>query len=408
MNIFLKDILFIIQLLFYLYVAATVLVLFVLAFASLFPYKPKLVDDNKFRKIAILIPAYNEDYVIHEVLESAMHQDYPKDKFDIIVIADHFKKETLDKIKEHDIILYAKDFEISTKSRALNYALKRLPEDYDIACILDADNIMQNDFLRYVNKSFSAGYKVVQGHRTAKNLNTNFALLDAMSEEINNNIFRKGYRKLHMSSSLIGSAMAFEYMLFKNMMAEVEVVGGFDKEIEMRLIKNKIVTEYLPRVYVYDEKVQNAAVFTKQRRRWLSAQFHFFGKNFIPSIKSVFTEGNIEYFFKAMIYIQLPRVILLFLLILLVPVSLLINPLEWTIAWLILLILLIFVFLFSIPRKFYNFRLLKALLTLPKGMFMMLISLLSFNKGKDKFIHTKHTYNAFQIKKHKHFFNKKN
>jgi cellulose synthase/poly-beta-1,6-N-acetylglucosamine synthase-like glycosyltransferase len=223
--------------------------------------------------------------------------------------------------------------------------------------------------------------------------------LDAISEEINNNLFRKGFRNLGMASSLIGSAMAFDYHLFKNMMATVEVVGGFDKEIEMRLIRQKITTEYLPKVYVYDEKVQNAEVFTKQRRRWLSAQFHFFGKNFVPAFKSLFTEGNIEYFFKAMSYIQLPRILLLAFLIVAVPVSYFINPPVWTIAWGFDLIAIILVFLLSIPRKFYNKRLIKALVTIPKGMVMMTVSLVSLHQANRKFLHTKHTYNAFQIKK---------
>jgi hypothetical protein len=49
----------------------------------------------------------------------------------------------------------------------------------------------------------------VQGHRTAKNTNNSWAILDAISEEINNNIFRKGHRVLGLSSAIIGSGMAF-------------------------------------------------------------------------------------------------------------------------------------------------------------------------------------------------------
>ncbi|RLD91330.1 MAG: glycosyltransferase family 2 protein [Bacteroidetes bacterium] len=401
MNIFV-DILEITQLAFYLYIASSVLVLFAFSFASLFPYKPKLTNDGVFRKVAIIIPAYSEDNVILEVVKSARQQHYPKDKFDIVVVADHFLPETLQELSKYDIILLAKDFEISTKSRAINYAFEHLHQPYDIAVILDADNIMGYDFLITINHSFASGYKVVQGHRTAKNLNTRFALLDSISEEINNSIFRKGFRNLNFSSALIGSAMAFDFTMFKKMMKEVEVVGGFDKEIEMRLSKRRIKVEYLPNTYVYDEKVQNAEVFTRQRRRWLSAQIHFFGRNFFPSIKSLFTEGNIEYFVRAMIYVQLPRVLLLAVLVLMIPVSLLVNNIEWTIAWTSALIFIIFVFAFAIPRKFYNFSFLKAVVTLPLGIFMMMISLFSYRKGNKKFIHTKHTYNAFQIKKHKH------
>jgi len=401
MNV-LIDILEIIQLAFYLYIISSVLVLFVFSSASLFPYKPKLTDDGVFRKMALIIPAYNEDNVILEVVKSAREQKYPNDKFDIVVVADHFLPETLQKLSKYNIILLAKDFEISTKSRALNYAFDNLKDDYDIAVVLDADNIMSHDFLSTINRSFATGYMVVQGHRTAKNLNTSFALLDSISEEINNSIFRKGFRNLNFSSALIGSAMAFDYAMFKTMMKEVEVVGGFDKEIEMRLSKRRIKVEYLPDTYVYDEKVQNAEVFTRQRRRWLSAQIHFFGRNFLPSLKSLFTEGNVEYFVRAMIYIQLPRILLLAVLMFMAPFSLLVNSAGWTIAWLMALILIIFVFTFAIPRKFYNFNFFKAVLALPKGIFMMMISLFSYRKGNKKFIHTKHTYNAFQIKKHKH------
>lgn len=397
------DILEIFQLVFYLYIATSVLMLFVFSVASLFPYKPLLTNDGIYRKVALIIPAYREDNVILEVVQSALKQQYPKNSFDIVVVADHFLPETLQKLSRYSITLLANDFKISTKSRAINYAFNNINNNYDIALILDADNIMSNDFLSTINQSFASGYKVVQGHRTAKNQNTNFAILDSISEEINNSIFRKGFRNLNFSSALIGSAMAFDFSMFKSMMKEIEIVGGFDKEIEMRLARKRIKVEYLPDTYVYDEKVQNAEVFTSQRRRWLSAQIHFFGRNFFPSLKTLFTEGNFEYFVRAMIYIQLPRVLLLAVLVFMIPFSFLINtPDSWKIAWVLAFILNIFVFLFAIPSKFYNFSCFKAVLTLPKGIFMMIKSLISYKKGNKKFIHTKHNYNAFQIKKHKH------
>jgi hypothetical protein len=40
---------------------------------------------------------------------------------------------------------------------------------------------------------------VVQGHRASKNTK-DFAMLDAISEEINNNIYSKGHRAIGMSS----------------------------------------------------------------------------------------------------------------------------------------------------------------------------------------------------------------
>jgi cellulose synthase/poly-beta-1,6-N-acetylglucosamine synthase-like glycosyltransferase len=369
--------------------------------ASLFRYKPPAAKDEVYRKFAVLIPAYQEDDVILDVVTEALKQQYPTDKFDVVVIADHFKTKTLNQLKETKAIILARNFEISTKSRALNYAFEQLPDHYDAVCILDADNIMDPKFLAQVNSALSNGFIAVQGHRVAKNTNTNFAVLDAISEEINNNIFRHGQRSLGLSSTLIGSAMAFDFKFFKEMIAKVEVVGGFDKEIEMRIFAKKLTIEYLPDALVYDEKVQNAQVFGKQRRRWLSAQFHFFGKNLLPSFKMMVRENNFEYFFKSLQYMQLPRILLLGLLFFLSIITWIFYIHPWNLLWSLDLLLLILVFVFAIPGKFYTFRTLKAMWALPLGFLSMLGSLLKMRKANDSFIHTKHTYNAFQIKKKK-------
>jgi cellulose synthase/poly-beta-1,6-N-acetylglucosamine synthase-like glycosyltransferase len=391
----------ILHLIVYSYITLTIVFLFVFALASKIGYDPAPPRDNKKRSFVIMIPAYKEDDVIIEVVIDALGQNYPSELYDVVVIADGFEKRTLEKLTKTKALVLAKDFDISTKTRAINYAFANLKKSYDQVCILDADNIMNHDFLNHLNVAFSNGYLAVQGHRIAKNLNTNFAVLDALSEEINNNIFRHGQRTLGLSSTLIGSAMAFDFEFFKQMISEVEVVGGFDKEIEMRIYAQKKSIEYLPKAYVYDEKVQNVRVFSKQRRRWLSAQFHFFGKNIKPSVKALLRDKNYEYFFKALQYIQLPRIILLGITVLAAIFSNIFLWYPWNLLWGISLLMLFFTFIFAIPKKFYTFKTLKALSALPVGFATMLISLLRIHKANESFIHTKHTYNAFQIKRKK-------
>jgi hypothetical protein len=80
---------------------------------------------------------------------------------------------------------------------------------YDVALILDADNVLARDFITKINDSINAGYHVVQGHRVSKKHQRAFAMLDAMSEEINNNIYSKGHRAIGMSSRLTGSGWQF-------------------------------------------------------------------------------------------------------------------------------------------------------------------------------------------------------
>ncbi len=395
----------IIEIVVFVYLAFTDIYLFIFAFSGLFPLKRKRKEPQKKRKILILIPGFREDAVIIDVAKEALNQDYGTENYDVVIIADGFKPETIVSLETINVRVIEVNLEYSTKSRALNAALAQTDNSYDVAVVLDADNIMAKDFLSRINEAFCDGILAVQGHRMAKNLDTPFAILDAVSEEMNNHIFRKGHRVLRLSSALIGSAMAFDYHYFKKMMKKVEVVGGFDKEIEVRLLQKKHKIEYLPEAYVYDEKVPNAKVFTKQRRRWLSAQIHYFGKSFLPALRELLLRGNIDFFNKALQFILLPRIMLISLLFVIAVIYYFAAPSAAFLLALGLLIVAILIFVLSIPRYFYNLRTLWALTRLPVGVVLMFISLLNIKGGNKEFLHTKHTYNAFQIK-HPHFYTK--
>jgi cellulose synthase/poly-beta-1,6-N-acetylglucosamine synthase-like glycosyltransferase len=397
----------IIELFFFAYLAFTDIYLFTFAFSGLFPLKRESRKPEKKRKILVLIPGYREDAVIIDVAKEALQQDYGTENYDVVIIADGFMPQTIEKLKKIQVRVVEVSLEYSTKSRAINAALAQTEDTYDVAVVLDADNIMARDFLSQINAAFCGGFLAVQGHRVAKNLDTPFAILDAVSEEMNNHIFRKGHRVLGLSSALIGSAMAFDYAYFKNMMKQVEVVGGFDKELEIRLLSEKHKIEYLPGAYVYDEKVPNAKVFTTQRRRWLSAQVHYFGKSFLPAVIALFRHGNIDYFNKALQFILLPRIMLISLLFVITIVYYFFAPVTSFYAASGLFVVSILVFLFSIPPYFYNLRTLWAITRLPSGILLMFLSLFRMKGTQKEFLHTKHTYNAFQIK-HPYFYPKKN
>jgi cellulose synthase/poly-beta-1,6-N-acetylglucosamine synthase-like glycosyltransferase len=388
-----------VQVILLVFTALATLYILVYAVAGLFYKQPRRPVAARFRKMAVLIPGYKEDEVIVEVARQAIGQSYPADCFDVVIIADSFQPETLARLREMPIKVIEVSFEKSTKAKALNKAMEQLGDAYDIAVVLDADNVMEDDFLKKVNAAFEQDYQAVQGHRTAKNMNTSLALLDAVSEEINNHIFRKGHRAVGLSSAIIGSGMAFRYGYFKKMMATVTAVGGFDKEIELKMLKAGDKIEYLDDAYVYDEKVQKAEVFSNQRRRWLSAQLHYFRQDFLSATKDLLVKGNVDYFDKALQFIQPPRILLLGAVLMFGVCFLLCNSfydvLPWlSIAWTIIIAACLLSFILSVPRSFYNTRTLKAMASLPKGMLLMLGSLLRIRGANKKFIHTQHTSNA--------------
>lgn len=341
------------------------------------------------RKFAVFLPSYKEDKVILESAKKALIQDYPKALFDVIVIADSLKPETVAQLRELPITTYEVTFETSTKAKALNYAMSQLSESYDIALILDADNIMATDFITKLNATFDLGYQVVQGHRTAKNTNSPTAILDAISEEINNHILRKGHRALGLSSALIGSGMAFEYGLFVDVMSEIHAIGGFDKELEMRLLKRGIVFDYIEDAFVYDEKVQNAEVFEKQRTRWIAAQFKYLKQNFVSGIVHLF-KGNIDYANKVFQALLPPRIILLGMLMFFAFVSIFSGDFNFKVLAWGQLVTLIFTFYISTPDFLKRLITWKEIMLLPSLFFRFIRAILKMGEAKKKFLHTPH------------------
>jgi len=372
------------------------LYIFLFSLGGLFYKQTPYPESVRNRKIAVFIPGYKEDEVIVEVAKAALVQNYPAELYDVIIIADSFHPETISKLQELPIKVIEVAFEKSTKSKALNKAMEKLEAPYDIAVVLDADNVMAPDFLTKINGAFELNCIAVQGHRTAKNMNTSLAVLDAISEEINNHIFRKGHRVLGLSSAIIGSGMAFKYDYFKQLMSTVKAVGGFDKEIELKMLKAGHKIAYLDDAYVYDEKVSKAEVFSNQRRRWLSAQLHYFRLDFLSSLRDLFLKGNIDYFDKTIQFIQPPRILLLGAVLIfgtlfsVVNLSLNNELIFWKL-WGATVFGCLLAFLFAIPRSFYNFKTARAILSLPRGMMLMLGSLLKIKGANKQFIHTKHT-----------------
>jgi cellulose synthase/poly-beta-1,6-N-acetylglucosamine synthase-like glycosyltransferase len=344
-----------------------------------------------YSKFIIYICAYKEDQIILNSAEQALTIDYPKDKFHVCVIADSMQPETIEKLNAMPLQVVEVVFESSTKSKALHAAIAATHEDFDAAVVFDIDNIAAPDYLHQINNYLHNGNRVIQGHRVAKNTETPVAILDAISEEINNHIFRKAQQVFKLSAAIIGSGMVLEFKLFKDTMAQIDAVGGFDKEMGLVLTRQKIHVAYADKAYIYDEKVSNPEVFKKQRRRWLSAQFNLLKTYGFTGFKELFVRGNFDYFNEIYQTAILPRILMLGLMPFMLLVAFLtpgIGP-SWQ-MWLTATALCYIGILVAVPAEFFNSKLLGAVLKIPLIFFTMLALLFKLKGANKKFIHTPH------------------
>ncbi|MGV3638944.1 MAG: glycosyltransferase [Adhaeribacter sp.] len=352
--------------------------------------RPGLRQTATFRRFCLLIPAYKEDSVILDSTRAALAHPY-RGWFEVVVVADGLKPATVLALQQAGARVIAVQFEKSTKGKALQAAMAALDaRQYDLALVLDADNIMDHGVLEKVNLAFGAGCRVVQTHRTAKNTDTPFALLDACNEEINNQIFRQGHLALGLSAALIGSGMAFEFGYLKKLLEGIGEVAGEDKELDFRIARDQVKVHYLPQALVFDEKISSARVFSGQRSRWIAAQISSCRKHLLPSLLLLCTRRNFSYFNKGLQTLLLPRILLLGLLSLLLLVSFFTPGAGDSLLFGGLLLAAGLALLVALPRRFYRKNLLQALVRLPAALFFMVLALLRIGRVKKSFIHTPH------------------
>ncbi|MEN9459194.1 MAG: hypothetical protein RL135_1799 [Bacteroidota bacterium] len=365
----------------------------VYAIAGLFyPKEHYPIVDKKF-KFAIFIPAYKGDEVIMHTAEHTLQQKYPKDKFEVIVIGDSLKKETVQAFSTMPLRLVEVHFENSTKGKSINAALEAVRgETYDYAVILDIDNLVEPNFLEKMNSALQKGQKVVQAHRLAKNSETKFSVLDGVSEEINNHIFRKGHKVLGLSAALIGSGKAVKYDFFEEIMSKITAIGGFDKQMEVLIISQKVTIDYAHEILVYDEKVQLPEVFQNQRKRWMSAQLTFMRKYAFSGVFNSIRTFNLDYLDKSIQLMLLPRLISLGVSLILCLVWFF-SP-GWGMCFIGLFLAQMVALILSVPVQYFNSNTLKALFSLPYGFVLMFLNFFKLKGADKKFIHTPHSNSA--------------
>jgi len=89
--------------------------------------KPYIV--NKDHKFLIILPAHNEESVVGNLINSIKEQDYPKDLYDIYVIADNCSDKTEKVAKEAGAKVFVRkeeETEKQTKGAALQVFLQKI------------------------------------------------------------------------------------------------------------------------------------------------------------------------------------------------------------------------------------------------------------------------------------------
>ena len=142
--------------------------------------KKKPEPEVIYHRYAAIISARNESNVIGQLLDTIKGQTYPSELLSAIVIADNCTDDTAQVARDHGAIVYERfNQEKVGKGYALNDAFQHINEDfgdsyYDAYVIIDADNLLDENYFMEMNKTYCKGYRIMTSYRNSKNFGSNW------------------------------------------------------------------------------------------------------------------------------------------------------------------------------------------------------------------------------------------
>ena len=342
----------------------------------------KYNDSRTKHRFAVIIPAYKDDEYIQKAVFSILKQEYPIDCYDIYVVSEQMSEQTNSFLSEQPITLMQANFHgKGTKMKAVKAAIKHMPEGlYDMVLIMNADNTVEPNFLEMMNDAYSSGSNAIQAHRIRLERSNNSSMLNAISDEINNCIYRSGHVNLGLSSSLNGSGMAFDFDWIKGIIDQVND-NDDEKAFEALLLRDRIYVDYLDKAIVYATRKENRRKFYTQRRNWIIAHYHSLFTN-LHRLPGAILSGNFDYADRILNWITFPRTLLLIVIAVMGCVS------SWSywldgIKWWMLVLVLLLAMAFAIPDYLVDNKFNKAIKSIPIMGIGMILNFLNLNKKKE-------------------------
>ena len=228
------------------------------------------------KKLAVLIAARNEESVIGECVASLKAQRYPDRLYDIYVFPNNCTDDTAGAAQRAGARVICPDVPIRSKGDVLFFAFERLldaPEHYDGYLIFDADNIVDEQFLKRANDALLSGVHAAQGYRDSKNPHANwiagstsifFWAMDGM--------YNRPRYKLGMSAAFNGTGIVLSAEAARAVHRQTYSLTE-DLELTALCAMAGYRLAWINDAITYDEQPTSFVDSFRQRRRWFGGSF---------------------------------------------------------------------------------------------------------------------------------------
>lgn len=274
---------------------------------SLFKKNPRMIGHHASKhKIAVFIAARNEESVIKTLIESLSKQNYPKKLYDIIVIPNNCTDHTEEEAKAAGAKIFHCTGSVKNKGQVLNQAFSYyVPrKEYDAYLIFDADNVVNENYIRRMNDALCEGYLVATGKREAKNpydtyLSGNYTVFYL----IQNVFFNQTRMNLGHSSSINGTGFIIHESYLEKYGYEPKSLTE-DMELMAYCAEHRVKIGYVSDAVTYDEQPTTFVTSWKQRKRWVVGNYQCLVWHFKSLIYSIVVHQNREALDALLVYLS--------------------------------------------------------------------------------------------------------
>ena len=296
---------------------------------ALFLFKKRKKDNivsDKYSHFTILIPARNEEEVIKDAIQSFKRQKYPKDNYEIIVVINNTTDNTLGVCSAEGVRSILCERKIKNKGDALKEAFDRLKkEKTDAYIIMDADNVVNDEFLGEMNKSLNEGTLVAKSSMDIKaKENTWVSSSYAIYFFIQSILYSIPRNNIGASCAINGTGIMIKKEVIDKFGFNVRTITE-DLEFMTLCALNNIKIKYVEGAICYAEHPSDFKVSMIQRRRWTKGIYEGFIIYFNSIMKNMIKRPNIELLDSLLIY-STPLILILSLIS--IFINLLIVPLP--------------------------------------------------------------------------------
>jgi cellulose synthase/poly-beta-1,6-N-acetylglucosamine synthase-like glycosyltransferase len=280
------------------------LYLFFLAIVSCWPEKQKKDDFLPTIKFGVIIPAHNESKLIQQTLANISKVDYPQELYEVFVIADNCEDNTAEIARNAGVTCWERRDPTLTgmKGYALKWAFDRLLRqgDHEAYVIIDADTLMDSNFLKAINQRLCEGEKAVQGYYDVLNPERSpMESLSFLGFALNRMLRYKGRTRLGWTANLLGTGMCFRRKVIEQFGWDTTSFVE-DIEYQMFLHLNGVRVAFAPEARVYVKMYNTFSSSTGQRRRWDVGKFAVRNKYLPKLLREGIRRRDLSYFDSAL------------------------------------------------------------------------------------------------------------